>query len=494
MSISGALSNAASGLAASARLADTISNNVANAMTPGFAKRTTELSSLALGGYGSGVRVAGTGRAENPFLTAERRGMDAALGATGTRSDAYERMMAALGEPGSDSAVSTLATRLETTLMSATASPQSMTKLTDAVVAAKDLAAAVNRVADENVRLRTEADQEIGRQVGRVNDALQVVDDINKKIATLAPKGVDVSGLQDERNRVIDGIASIIPVKVVKRDGDQVALYAANGGVLLDGRVYALGFTPAPNVVTPEMTLGAPLGGLTQDQGAASGPVAIAVGSGAGLLDGGSLGALFEVRDRIVPEVDAEMDRYANDLIERFRDLMPAAALDASGEGLFVDGGPGPVLGLAGRLEINAAVDPGEAGGAVWRLRDGLSAATPGIEGDGRTLQALSDAMAASRDPVGFISQNARTGSATMASEIASFFAGRGARSDDDRAYLTARQSTLAEQETHATGVDTDFELQIADAGRADLRGERPGAVGDRRADETTAGGLRRCA
>ena len=35
-----------------------------------------------------------------------------------------------------------------------------------------------------------------------------------------------------------------------------------------------------------------------------------------------------------------------------------------------------------------------------------------------------------------------------MASEIASFFAGRGARSDDDRAYLTARQSTLAEQET----------------------------------------------
>ena len=279
MSISGALSNAASGLAASARLADTISNNVANAMTPGFAKRTTELSSLALGGYGSGVRVAGTGRAENPFLTAERRGMDAALGATGTRSDAYERMMAALGEPGSDSAVSTLATRLETTLMSATASPQSMTKLTDAVVAAKDLAAAVNRVADENVRLRTEADQEIGRQVGRVNDALQVVDDINKKIATLAPKGVDVSGLQDERNRVIDGIASIIPVKVVKRDGDQVALYDANGGVLLDGRVYALGFTPAPNVVTPEMTLGSPLGGRTADHRAPSRPVSLAVGS-----------------------------------------------------------------------------------------------------------------------------------------------------------------------------------------------------------------------
>jgi flagellar hook-associated protein 1 FlgK len=207
------------------------------------------------------------------------------------------------------------------------------------------------------------------------------------------------------------------------------------------------------------MTLGSPLGGLMQDQGAISGPVAIAAGSGNGLLDGGTLGALFEVRDKTVPEVDAEIDRYANDMIERFRDLMPATWLDASGEGLFVDGGTGGPTGLAGRIEINAAVDPG-AGGAVWRLRDGLSAATPGLEGNGTNLQALSDAMAAPRDPIGFISQNARAGGALMASEIASFLAGRSARSDENRAYLIARQSTLSEQEAHATGVDTDAELE----------------------------------
>ena len=80
--------------------------------------------------------------------------------------------MAAVGEPGGDNALSTLATALETTLMSATASPQSMTKLTDAVTAAKNLADAINRVSDENSRLRTEADAEIARQVTAVNDAL----------------------------------------------------------------------------------------------------------------------------------------------------------------------------------------------------------------------------------------------------------------------------------------------------------------------------------
>ena len=47
MSISNTLNNAASGLAASARLADTISNNVANAMTPGIGKRSRGVVAVA---------------------------------------------------------------------------------------------------------------------------------------------------------------------------------------------------------------------------------------------------------------------------------------------------------------------------------------------------------------------------------------------------------------------------------------------------------------
>ena len=96
-----------------------------------------------------------------------------ALGATAARSDAYERMMAAIGEAGGDGALSTLATRLETALMSATASPQSTAKL-GATRSRRRRAspASLNRVAEENVALRTEADAEIARQVGAVNDAL----------------------------------------------------------------------------------------------------------------------------------------------------------------------------------------------------------------------------------------------------------------------------------------------------------------------------------
>jgi len=191
--------------------------------------------------------------------------------------------------------------------------------------------------------------------------------------------------------------------------------------------------------------------------------VAVAAGSGAGLFDGGTLGALCELRDRIAPQVQSEMDAYAADLIDRFQSLMPASALDAAGNGVFVDSGAGAgtgtQVGLAGRLAVNAAVDP-SVGGAVWRLRDGLAATSQSEVGAGATLQGLSDAMTAARPPAGFASTSARGGAAMLASEITSFFAARAARSDEDRAYLSARQATLAEQESSATGVDTDSELQ----------------------------------
>jgi flagellar hook-associated protein 1 FlgK len=456
MGISNALNNAYTGLVGAARLADTVSNNVANAMTPGFGRRVTELSSLALGGHGSGVRVTGTYRTENAFVTAERRGMDAGVGASATTAGAYARIRDALGEPGETGALATRASDLETRLMAAVASPQSLTQLTDAVTSGRLLAEAINAVADENQRLRTEADAEIARQVGRVNDALHAVKDVNAKITTLTLKGEDVSGLQDERDRIIDGIASIVPVRVVNRDNGQVALYSANGGALLDGRVWELSFQQGPNVITPDMTLGAPLGGLMQDQGAA-GLTAVPAGGGTGPLDGGSLGALFAIRDTIVPGVDSEMDRYAVELIDRFRTLAPAGSLDAGGEGLFVD--PGTGVGLAGRIALNAAVDPSQ-GGAAWRLRDGLSAAAPGPEGFGGYLQGLADAMSTARAPAGWTTQNAANDAATMASEIASFFAGRSAGADDAQAYLVARQTTLADSEANAIGVDTDKELQ----------------------------------
>ena len=302
-------------------------------------------------------------------------------------------------------------------------------------------------------------DAQITRQVSTVNENLRRIDQFNSKIQNLELQGVDTLSLKDERGLLIDGISSIIPVRAVNRDGGQVAVYTQNGAALLDGTIWELSFASAPTTVTYDMTAAnGALGGLKQDQRAHSGLVDIPTGTGNGPMDGGSLSALFQIRDGMVPGFTAEVDAFANDLIGRFRDLMPASSLDGAGNGLFVAAGAG-TDGLSARIAVNAAADPDQ-GGHVWRLRDGLAAVTEGTAGNAAVLRAMSDAMATSRPPTGLISQTASTNSATMASEISAFFAGKSARSDDDLAFVTARQATLSEQEVNFTGVDSDSELE----------------------------------
>ncbi len=459
MSISDALNNAASGLRAASRLANTISNNVSNALTPGYAKRSTDLSSISGGVAGTGVRIEATTRVESPQLTGERRLADASMAAVSTRSDAYDRLMGVMGESGVADSLSANATALESSLLRATTMPQSTTLLTDVASAASNLAQSLNAISDEAINIRTDAEAEIGRQVAKVNETLHKVDDLNIKIKNLGLQGMDTLSLQDERGQIIDGISKIIPVRTVSRPNGQVSIYTSSGVALLDGSVWELSFEPSPTTVTPEMTLqGGQLSTLGQVLGATTGTVVIATGSGA--MDTGSLAALFNVRDKVVPEFTQDVDAFANDLIERFRDLMPASALDSSGNGLFVDTQSGPLVGMSGRISVNTAIDPAN-GGEIWRLRDGLSATVESHAGNGTVLQAMSDAMGAARQPLNFASQNARGNSATMASEISAFFAGKSARSDDDLAFLSARQATLAEQETNVVGVDTDGELEF---------------------------------
>ena len=135
---------------------------------------------------------------------------------------------------------------------------------------------------------------------------------------------------------------------------------------------------------------------------------------------------------------------------------MPAGFLDGSGNGLFVDAGSGS--GSAGRITLNAAADP-DKGGALWRIRDGMGAATQGDAGFGDYLLAMSDSVSAPRSPAGFTYQSAAASSAGMASGIASYFAGVAGRSEENTSFLTGLQATLADNEISVIGVDSDTEL-----------------------------------
>ena len=101
MSISGALNAALSGLGASARSAAVVSDNVANASTPGYGPRRIELAARATGQVGAGVQVSGITRDHDPRLTGDRRLAEAASAEARAAATGWSRIEALIGLPGS---------------------------------------------------------------------------------------------------------------------------------------------------------------------------------------------------------------------------------------------------------------------------------------------------------------------------------------------------------------------------------------------------------
>jgi flagellar hook-associated protein 1 FlgK len=188
----------------------------------------------------------------------------------------------------------------------------------------------------------------------------------------------------------------------------------------------------------------------------------IPFGTSAAPLDGGGLAALFEQRDVWAPEAQARLDGVARDLVERFETGGLDPTVLPTGAGLFTDAGgrsdPGQEQGLSARLSVNAAARP-EAGGAVWRLRDGLGAAVEGPAGDATLLTAQIDILSAARVAASAsFTATPRTMADLVSDQISTIgLARQGAEARETSA--AAVQSALRQQEL-ARGVDTDAEMQ----------------------------------
>ena len=458
MSLSLTLSNALSGLQANARQADQISGNVANALTEGYSRRSVLLAENVVAGLGAGVSVSGVQRASSPAAAEARRLADAAAGRAGVLSDAAGRLATSVGDPGDAGALATAATRLQEAIAAAADTPESAALLRGAAFAADDFAQSINRIATEVATLRTEADAAIARQVADINGALFRIKSLNREIQSRAVTGGDISALQDQRERMIREVSGQIPIRVVRRENEAVAIYAKNGGQLLDGRVYELEFTPT-RVVGPNQTLAnGALSGLSIDGRAYD----IGEGDGAGLFDGGALAAAFELRDRILPATGDDLDALAEDVILRTQGLAGDPTLGPGDAGLFTDEGvaynPADRLGLALRISVNDQVNP-DVGGDAFRMRDGVAAAAPGEVGESSVLRALQDAFAeAVSAPTGSRLTGDRS-TAGFAAEISSFALTEAAIADEGAVFEAGRATALADAEQQLIGVDTDQEL-----------------------------------
>lgn len=451
MSLSVSLSAAVSGLSAASAGAETVSSNIANARTPGYMRREVILAPNVLGGTGQGVALGGIRRDVDAALLGDRRGADAHSAGAGTVASALRAIEAAVGRAEAPGSLVAQIAALDAALIAAAANPESEALLEAVRDAAAGLVGTIGQAAAAAQTERGRADREIANDVALLNDTLGRIETLNRQIRVLVATGRDASGLMDQRQSLVDAIAPIVPIREVPREFGQIALFTPQGGVLLDGSASVFAFTAA-GVVTPAQS---------RENGTLSEVTVNGLPAGR-TLEGGRLAANLAVRDTEGPRAQALLDALARDLVVRFASPQADPSLPPGAPGLFTDAGAafdlGAESGLAQRLALNAAVDPG-AGGALWRLRDGIGAPAAGPPGDSRQLLRLSATLARA-EPTGSAALPAGLRTVErLAADVTSALAVRRLAADDSDSFAAARAASLNEAWAR-TGVDTDRELQ----------------------------------
>ena len=390
MGISSAIASATSGLFATARSAQAVSDNVSNALTPGYAAREVVLATGQFGGVG----VTTIARRETLSLITDRRMAEADTAGERARSQSLSKVVDLVGSADDSGSLSGRVATFAASLTAAASLPSSDQRLETVLTSAQALVTHLNKAGDGIQAERLAADHAIGDALDALNQGLQRVEELNRQIAKQTATNGDVNTLLDQRRAVIDGISEFIPVREFPRENGRVGLITETGAVLLLDSAAEIGFEKSGGM-TPGMTTENSLSGLTINGRA------IDTTREGGPIAGGQIAALFELRDEKLPEAQACLDAFAAEFVTRFQSSATDPSLEtdpapgAQLPGLFTDAGDvfASVASLAQRISVNDAVNPDTDDGELWRLRDGVGATVAGPAGDARVLKAFASGL-----------------------------------------------------------------------------------------------------
>jgi flagellar hook-associated protein 1 FlgK len=361
MSISAAFNASRSGLTAAARWAEVTSSNIANASQPGYARR----SILRTTGQTGEVLVTGLQREVDATLDRMyRQGLSGAARQQ-TIADGLSAYAGWLGDTDNPGGLLARLTALQTSFDQLGNSPGDTVLQRNALEAAQSLTLTLNRADATLAAAMTDAQTGIRNDVARLNQSLAEIAELNVAIYKEPEGTARRAGLEDQLGSRLDQLAEIADIAIRRDAHGRVSIATGGGAPLLEGSlVHEVVYDPGTGTLSADgvdITPGVP---------------------GARGANEGTLAGQMVLLRQTLPLMRLQLDEFARAMIEGFE--AADASLAPGQAGLFTEAGgafSGTTAGLAGRIGINAAARP-ELGGALWRLRDGLGAATEGTAGD----------------------------------------------------------------------------------------------------------------
>jgi flagellar hook-associated protein 1 FlgK len=310
-----------SGLKAYSRALSTIGDNIANAQTPGYARRRLDMMESVSGNDSlfyrgavnpSGVEIRGVNRSVDAWLIDDSRISSGDSERAATKLGWLGKVEGALSDEANG--IKTGLTKLFTTADQLTADPSNTTLRSQFLQAADDVASGFRTAADQLDRMGDGIEGAAASTVDQFNANLTALEQINIGLRKARPGSTNEASLLDERDRLLDKLSSQAGVSATFENNGSVTLRASGSGDLLVG-----GGAVNPIAVTA----------------AADGRLSYSVGGALLAISTGSLAGLSEAANHVADQ-RAGLDTMATSF---------AAQLNAAHQaGTDANGNPGAAL------------------------------------------------------------------------------------------------------------------------------------------------------
>ena len=300
-----------SGLLASQRNLSTTSHNIANANTDGYSRQRVDVvartpQARANGAVGTGVIVSNVGRVYDEFVAGEVRDNTSSSTAFNINHQYTSQVDNLLSDPNAG-----LAPSLQSFFAAVNGvadDPSSASARQVLVSEANSLSERFNYLDDRFNTIRKGVNQDVHNMVGEASEIADSIAKLNDTVIKAREIGGGTpSDLLDQRDRLVEKLASLVSVRVAEQEDGRLNVFMGNGQALVIGSVAS--------------ELKAQNGRNDPDE------VEIVFKSGNGaesvitrFLTGGKLGGLLEFRRGILDASQNELGRIAIGIAKTFND------------------------------------------------------------------------------------------------------------------------------------------------------------------------------
>lgn len=344
------LNSALSGLKAAQQALNTVSANIANASTPGYTRKILPQQTLIVNGTGAGVSTGALVRNVDKTLMKSLFGQVSTTEATLVRTNYLSRVQDFHGASELERTFSARIGKLSDAFSALSAAPDNAINLNQTVQAAQNLAKSLNDYTTMVNDLRVQTEREIAAYAGEMNIQLEKIAALNIQISNLTSAGHSSADLEDQRDTALRNISQYMQVSTYTDQNNVMVVSTKQGQLLADTKAQKLVFNQSQSMSPNSYYPGGGLNGLYINS---TGGIEITQGA-----IGGSMGALFEMRDQTLPQYQAQVDEMAQKMAERFETLGLRLFTDGSGNVPASVAPPAPVTysGFAGDIRVNSNI------------------------------------------------------------------------------------------------------------------------------------------